>query len=364
VASGAGGHRFRHSPRSQSPGETRRLRAARALQSQPPVQPHDRLFRAVFSQPQHAEGLLRAVLPPAIAARLDFSALQTLPSTFIAPALREHRADLLFSVTLDAQPAFVYVLLEHQSTVDPLMPLRVLEYMLRIWDEHLRAPENDGAVRVPPIVPIVFHHSHSGWTAPTAFRDVLAMPADVRDLLEPHLPSFELILDDLSRESDDALRARILTALGHAALVCLTRVRGAHDVLSVLDQYFDVFAAVANAQSGLAALAQILSYILEATDTPPERLGPFVSRLGPVAKEALVTGADMLRAEGEAKGRAKGKAEGKAEGKTELLTRLLRLKYGEVPEPALALLRQASSEELDLWAERVLTAATLEEVFA
>jgi hypothetical protein len=41
---------------------------------------------------------------------------------------------------------------------------------------------------------------------------------------------------------------------------------------------------------------------------------------------------------------------------------LLQLKYGDLPEPALARLHSASVDELDRWAERVLTAATLGEV--
>jgi hypothetical protein len=30
--------------------------------------------------------------------------------------------------------ALVYVLLEHQSTFDPRMPLRLLQYLVRVWE--------------------------------------------------------------------------------------------------------------------------------------------------------------------------------------------------------------------------------------
>ena len=36
--------------------------------------------------------------------------------------------------TLDGRAAFVYVLIEHQSSPDPMMPLRMLRYVMRIWE--------------------------------------------------------------------------------------------------------------------------------------------------------------------------------------------------------------------------------------
>ncbi len=187
----------------------------------------------------------------------------------------------------------------------------------------------------------------------------MALPRDEFPELEPHVPSFEPIIVDLSEAADDALRAELLSALGRAALVCLTRVRGSEDVLGVLWRFRDAFAAVLEAPTGVGALALIVSYILQATEAPPERLRPFFDELGERAKEAFMTGAQMLIEQGRAEGLAKGKAEGKAE----LLLRLLRLKYGELPEGQPDRLRGATNDDLDHWAERVMTAATLDEVF-
>ncbi|MCC6897881.1 MAG: DUF4351 domain-containing protein [Polyangiaceae bacterium] len=68
-----------------------------------------------------------------------------------------------------------------------------------------------------------------------------------------------------------------------------------------------------------------------------------------------MTGAQILRAEGEAKG--------KAEGKAEVLIRLLHLKFGPVPAAAAERVRSAPVSDLDRWVERVLTAASLDAVF-
>ncbi len=64
-----------------------------------------------------------------------------------------------------------------------------------------------------------------------------------------------------------------------------------------------------------------------------------------------------------AEGRSEGKAEGKTEGKIDLLTKQLSLRFGSLGEKVLERLRSATSAEIDLFAERVLSAKTLGDVF-
>ncbi|MCK6533005.1 MAG: hypothetical protein L6Q84_08545, partial [Polyangiaceae bacterium] len=79
--------------------------------------------------------------------------------------------------------------------------------------------------------------------------------------------------------------------------------------------------------------------------------------------EASMTGAQMLIEQGKAEGLAKGRAEGEAKGKAELLLRQMRRKYGRVPAWVAKRLRGAASADLDRWAERVVTEASLDAVF-
>lgn len=104
--------------------------------------PHDALFKAVFGEPDNARGALRAVVPPALAAAVDWSTLAREPGSFVDDELRECHTDLLFSAQLrDGGGALVYVLFEHQSTPDPLMAYRLLRYAVRIWDQVVAQPE-------------------------------------------------------------------------------------------------------------------------------------------------------------------------------------------------------------------------------
>jgi hypothetical protein len=50
------------------------------------------------------------------------------------------------------------------------------------------------------------------------------------------------------------------------------------------------------------------------------------------------------------------------EGRREMLLKLLRTRFGAVPEAAVERVTAADLAQLDLWAERVLTAPTLADV--
>jgi predicted transposase YdaD len=93
--------------------------------------PHDALFKAVFGDPEHARGALRAVVPAVLAEALDWPTLVRRPGSFVDPVLREQHTDLLFSATWrdGGGEALVYFLFEHQSTPgDGLMAYRLLCY--------------------------------------------------------------------------------------------------------------------------------------------------------------------------------------------------------------------------------------------
>jgi predicted transposase/invertase (TIGR01784 family) len=137
----------------------------------PPGQPtpHDSIFRQVFGVPANAASQLRAVLPPGLAGRLDLARLARVPGSFVDEALRWRHSDLLFTAPLDGRDAYVYVLVEHQSSDDPLMAFRMLRYVTRIWDDYER--DHPRARRLPVIIPLVVHQGRTRWASPVQLAE-------------------------------------------------------------------------------------------------------------------------------------------------------------------------------------------------
>ena len=191
-------------------------------------QPHDRLFRKVFSEPAEAAGLLRVYVPSWLADTLDWSSLTLMPASYVDDELRASESDLLYAVEQRpdaAEPGEarrslrLYVLLEHQSTPDRLMRLRLLKYCCRIWDDFVRSDEAEEPPDLPPIVPLVFYQGESRWRHATEFSELFA--ESVRRW--PWTPQFEHLLMDQSQTGVGAVPGETLGRAAQLALMAAAR---------------------------------------------------------------------------------------------------------------------------------------------
>ena len=359
---------------SGSPPRRPRSRRVPELDPTPLQTPHDALFKAAFSKVTHARAMLRDVLPPELSRLVRWSTLKRQPGSFIDEALRERHTDLLFAAQLQDRPAYFYFLFEHQSTTDRWMLLRLLQYMVRIWQEHLTREPN--SARLPVIVPVVLHHSDTGWTGATAFEELMDLDDATREAAVPFVPRFALVLDDVSHVTDDELRARALTALGKLVLACFRHARDMNGLLENLRPWGRTLSEVRRAPSGLRAFALVVRYIFNsAGNVDPRRVRALVEgAVEPEVKEAIVSLAENLRKlgreegmekglqKGLQKGRQEGRQEGRQQGRAETVLKLLQLKFGRLPAATTTRVRAASEAELERWTERVLTGTSAADV--
>ena len=264
--------------------------------------PHDRLFRFLASHPEDARGVLAELLPASVRERIDWTTLRQVPGTFVGAELALRHTDALFVADIDGRATFLYLLLEHQSEPDPWMPLRILGYVVKVLEAHLKA--HPKANRVPPVVPLVIHHGEQGWTTARHFHEVLDATPETLSALAPYLPQFELLIDDLATVPEEVLRRRPLTDAAVLMLLLLQRARSSPDIVAELGRWVTHLERVANAPHGVAALIAMLSYAMDVTKTVPTDFLELTRQLGPKAEEALMTGAEMLRKEGEARGKS------------------------------------------------------------
>ena len=319
--------------------------------------PHDRLFKRTFSQPQHVMGELRAVLPPELVRQLDVSTLRLVGGSFVDEALSERHSDLLYEIRLAGRPVLVYLLFEHQSTVDKWMGFRLLRYMVRIWMQWL--DDHPAADRLPVIIPIVLYHGTSGWTAPMSFTDLCDLGGSKRlECVVSYVPQFTYLVDDLSMQSNQDLMDRTMSAMGTLAVLLLKNAKHRPDILMQLAEWADAFRQVLSAPDGLRAIEAFVRYILEVSDhvTPEAMVRVLGSAVDSSAKEAVMNAAQRLIEQGIEQGIDK--------GRQRLLLKLMRLKFGELTSDVVTRVEQSRGDELDAWGERILIAATVEEVFA
>ncbi|WP_040698331.1 Rpn family recombination-promoting nuclease/putative transposase [Nocardia vinacea] len=325
-----------------------------------PSNPHDAYFRNVLGRPAEAASELRLVLPREIVARLDWATLEVQSGTFVSDELRSRQSDLLFRTRLDGHDAFVYILLEHQSRSDNLMPFRMLEYIVSIWNHYLRAQPD--ARSLPPIIPVVVHVGPTGcrWTAPMDVAELIDVDADTRAALGDCMPRLRYILDDINAVDLPALLRRPLTPAAKVMLFLQKTASGNTDLVAQLLLLHPELRAIIAGPGGKQDFRIIVKYIMLVGDMNPDDLDPLADQLGHEAKDVIVTTADRLRAEGRAEGEARGEARWRAATLIEQLT----FKFGRLPASVEQAVRDGGLEQLKLWSARVLTASSLDDVLA
>ncbi|ETX05497.1 MAG: hypothetical protein ETSY2_22590 [Candidatus Entotheonella gemina] len=167
--------------------------------------PHDKLVRTVLGDPASATSFLQLHLPAPLTQHLNWSTLWLDNTTFIEDEMRDRAADCLYQIeqVSNQETVWIYLYVEHQSTVDSWMRFRLLKYCCRIWERQLGA--NPTPRQLQPIVPRVFYQGERRWTPSTEFADLFA--ESVRDW--PWVPHFAHELLDQSSLPVEAVQGEV-----------------------------------------------------------------------------------------------------------------------------------------------------------
>lgn len=325
--------------------------------------PHDKLFKEAFANPVNAIAQLRSVLPSALLARLDLESLTPVPGTFVDEELRASESDLLFSVKVAGENALLYLLFEHKSAVDRWVAWQLLRYIVRIWEGCVaRRPRPD---YLPPIVPLVVHHSEGRWSVPTQFEALLDPIVQQVPELARLNPRFEFLVDDVGRLSDEELRQRPLDPFGLLTLLFLRDGRSAGRLYAGMGRWADLLRELTETAEGKRALALLLRYIAVVAEYVDfDVLRRSVTEAAPQAEETIMTLAEQLMQRGLQKGREEGREEGRLEGERRVLERLVVARFGQLGEAARQRLAHADQAALDRLTQRLLSATSVEELLA
>jgi predicted transposase YdaD len=325
--------------------------------------PHDLFARFTFGHPERAAAELRAALPPHVVSEVDWESLRRESGSVVDPELRETESDLLFTARLrEGRSLLLYVLLEHQSSVDPWMALRMLRYVVR-QVEHWRRQHPESTV-LPVIIPLVMYHGPDGaWTAPRRVEELFDLPGEgeQRERWRALVPRFEYLLDDLTAERAEALQARPGPPLARLAWLAL-RYGRTDELAQRLPDWAALFAQVHAAPDGSEHLVVVIRYLL------------WVGGKGTheVTKQVLHSVVDAQRAEELMqsyaeelieRGRQQGLEQGRLRGRAEAVLRILAARGVQVGEEAQQrILKCADVATLDRWFDRALNATTLSDV--
>ncbi|MYB64498.1 Rpn family recombination-promoting nuclease/putative transposase [Candidatus Poribacteria bacterium] len=156
----------------------------------------DKSIRFLFKHIEHLRGLIQ-FLSGELTEHLDFSHAKRGMRSYIDTTLRDSISDIVFTVPFrnasNGDEVTIYILIEHQSTVDRMMGLRLHSYMCQIWKDQLEEQRKTkvpvSQQRLSPILPIVFYTGDRRWEIPVTLNAVM----DVPELMTRFVPTFETL---------------------------------------------------------------------------------------------------------------------------------------------------------------------------
>jgi len=263
--------------------------------------PHDRFFKETMTRRENAVSFFREYLPADIVSQTDWRTLRIVKETFVSPELTECFSDIVYEIRVRGMAVLIYLLFEHQSRHDCLMPLRFHHYMGGLWDLWIK--QNPGECKLPAVIPILFYHGREKWTTGTQFQDMI----EGSDLFGEYVPKFKYILKDLSEFTDADIKGIITVRL----FVHVMRRIFQPDFGKHFDRMLPLFAELSQKQTGMEYLETVLRYVYDVRDDmdPEETETKLIQVMDESRKEDIMTVAERLRREGEIRGEIRGKIE-------------------------------------------------------
>jgi hypothetical protein len=238
------------------------------------------------------------------------------------------------------------------------MAVRILAYLGLLYQDILRAGRPGAGERLPPVLPIVLYNGKPRWNAPEELADLIA---EVPGGLERYRPRLRYPLLDEGRYAASELPAQRNLA---AALFRLENSREPQDVQQVLAALVEWLGAPEQSSLRRAFVVWIKRAFL-----PGRMPGVNFNRLEELREvksmlaETVIEWTEQWKRQGLSQGLSQGLELGRREGEEALLQRLMERRFGALDRAARDKLRGADAETLLRWADRLLGAASPEDVF-
>ncbi len=320
---------------------------------------HDRTFKSAMADIRVARDFFEHHLPKPIQALMDLKTLKLSPNTYVDEQLNETSSDVLYQVNMDKNIGFLYLLCEHQSSVDPLMAYRLWSYVIRIWGDWLK---QTGSKTLPFVFPLVFYHGREAYNAPRSLCELIQAPIDiVEDTL---FKSFHLI--DTHDIEDEELREQHWVGV----LSFFFKHVFDRDIWPMVQTVIDMLKKLEKEEGATQYAHNLLKYWLVAAET---KKGPkaFIETVQrglslPIEGELMSMAEQLIQQglkQGVQQGVQQGLQQGIQQGEAHILISLLRAKFREVPETYLKRISVAEADILNQWAINFINAQSLEEIF-
>lgn len=123
---------------------------------------HDSGYKMLFSSHEMVRQLLTSFVDEAWIHELEFSTLERIDKSFVSDKFEERESDIIYKAGFRGNDIYIFILMEFQSTVDRFMALRMLRYIVELYEYLVR---NHKVKKLPAVFPVMLYNGEKKWTA-------------------------------------------------------------------------------------------------------------------------------------------------------------------------------------------------------
>jgi predicted transposase/invertase (TIGR01784 family) len=144
---------------------------------------YDDAYKYLFSNKRIFLQLIKSFVIEDFVKDITVEDITLVDRSFVSDEFLSRESDIIYRVNFKDTEAYIYILLEFQSTVDKTIPVRMLLYIIQFYDLLFR---NSQKGLLPSVFPILLYTGQDNWTIPANIQELI----DIR-IPQKYIPSFE-----------------------------------------------------------------------------------------------------------------------------------------------------------------------------
>ena len=311
----------------------------------------DSSYRLLFSHQEVVRDLLTGFVHGSWMATVELDSIERVSGSYVTDDLCNREDDIIWRVRCGDRWLYVYLLIEFQSTVDPMMGVRIMGYEALLYQDLVEAKMGPTRGPLPIVLPIVLYNGGRRWTAPRDVADLIMPAPQGLEAYRPHLRY--LLLEERRFTDEELIPLKNLVA----AIFLLEKSRTREEFIRVVDTLVGWLIEPEQVDVERAFTVWI-NRVLWRRRYPGIRVPELKNfqEVRTVLAERVQEWAAPWLEEGLEKGRQ--------EGEAAALLRLLEDRFGPIDEIVRGRVSSADTETLMRWIGRVLTASGPDDALA
>jgi len=162
---------------------------------------HDRGYKYLFSNPMLVKELLESFVGMDWVKEIDFRKAESINTSFVSDEFKNRESDIIYRLRFKKKELYLYLLIEFQSTVDRHMALRMLRYVLELYEY---VTKKQKGASLPVVFPLLLYNGDGKWTASDRLSALIDVPEELKQA-KAYMPEFRYYPVIENEYSDKAL---------------------------------------------------------------------------------------------------------------------------------------------------------------